>query len=243
MMSLSLLVKTLIVIATIGIALFAQTPPELADARLKANASLPQNNHPGIGTPISQALADARALAPSKGVTWKGLDLVVLGHPNVAGLGIPGLLRRYEKLACQADVIAVGHITSSAYHLSSSGTAVYGDHIFVIDNLLKDNHALSIRGRPNIVVTGPGGSLTLPDGPIKFEVRAFPLLQTGVTHLQFLRYIPQSSAYQAIDDLSTLVATENNWVIARKDFSGLAMPGFTRGGLEARIGHRLTSCK
>jgi hypothetical protein len=55
--------------------------------------------------------------------------------------------------------------------------------------------------------------------------------------------IPESSAYEALDPNSTLVATGNNWVIARKLFSALTVPEFTRGVLEASIANWLTSCK
>lgn len=60
------------IIPAIGTGLLAQTSPELVGPRLKENASLSQNNHPGIGTPIPPALADARALAPSSGMERLG---------------------------------------------------------------------------------------------------------------------------------------------------------------------------
>lgn len=241
---LSSLGRLLIVSATIlSIASFAQTPSDLADPRLKANANLPQHNPPGISIP--QLLANAHAQAPSKGIPWKGLDIVASDDEAVS----PGesiitiLLQLYRKQACQADAIVVGHTTSSAYHLSAFGTGIYGDYVFVIDMLLKDNGASSIRSKPDIVVTRPGGSLSLSEGPVNLEMRGFPRLQVGVTYLQFLRYVPQSSSYQAFDPFSTLVGNGNNWMIARKAFSGLVVPGFTRGALEPMIGNWLTSCK
>jgi hypothetical protein len=130
-----------------------------------------------------------------------------------------------------------------AYHLSAYGTAVYGDYDFVIGTLLKDNRISSIRSKPAIVVTRPGGSLTLPGGYVNNEFEQFPRFQSDALYLLFLRYIPESSAYEALDPNSTLVAAGNNWVIARKAFSGLTVPEFTRGVLEASIANWLTSCK
>jgi hypothetical protein len=152
------------------------------------------------------------------------------------------ILQVYQKQACQADAIIVGHPIASAYHLSSSGTSVYGDYIVAIDTLLKDNKTSSIRFRSDIIVTRPGGSLSLPDGNVNFELWAFPRLQVNVTYLQYLRYIQQSDAYQAIDNLSTLVADGNRWAISRKVFSKVVIPGFTRPSLETSISKSLTSC-
>jgi hypothetical protein len=237
--------RLLIIGATVlNIVSFAQTTSDLGDPMLKANASIAQHNPPGI--PIPQLLLNARALAPSKGVSsWKGLDIVASDDEAVSPGGsiVTVLLQVYQRQACQADAILVGHTSSWAYHLSAFGTGVYGDYVFVIDSLLKDNKASPIRSKPDIVVTRPGGSLSLAEGPVTLELAAFPQLQSGLTYLQFLRYIPQSSAYQALDPLSTLVANGNNWGIARKSFSRLAVPGFTRGALEPTIGNWLTSCK
>jgi len=235
----------------IGSTILAQTTsgvadPRLADPKLNAHAAIIQNNHYGH-MPIPQMLADAHAKAPSKGVTWKGLQLTIHEHPTVVPPGTESAettrLRSYQKQACQADAIAVGHITASAYHLSASGATIYGDHIFVVDALLKDNQSSSIRQRPDIIVTRPGGSLVLPEGPVNVDPESFPRFQPDTTHLIFLKYIAETSAYQAIDSFSTLIARGNNWVIAAKPYSNLALPGFTRGALEATISSWLTSCK
>ena len=143
---------------------------------------------------------------------------------------------------CAADAIIVGHITSSVYHLSAAGTGVYGDYIVVIDRLLKYNQAASIPSKAGIVVTRPGGSLLLPEGLVNFDVQGFPPFESGAGYVQFLRYIPQSSAYQAINELSTLIAKQTNWVIAHKKFDQLVMPGFTRGVLEDTISKWVASC-
>ena len=229
---------------------FGQTPPapgtavDLSSPALKANASILQNDLPGPSIPGD--LARGRAAAASNGRPWKGLNMITFDDQPAPPPGeslTSALLRLYPRQACQADAIVVGHTISSAFHLSASGSRVYGDYIFAIDSLLKDNQASSIRSQPDIVVTRPGGSLSLPDGPINFEMRAFPRLQSGAAYILFLRYIPQSSSYQALDPFSTLVADGSNWVDARKAFSSLALPGFTRGPLEATIGNWLASCK
>src|SRR2546423_9488826 len=108
--------RILIVSLTVlTIASFAQKTSDLADPRLKANADLAQHNLPG--TPIPRLLDNARTRAPSQGVLWKGLNIVAADHPGAGPEPLStALLRVYEKQACQADAIVVGHITSSAYH-------------------------------------------------------------------------------------------------------------------------------
>jgi hypothetical protein len=235
------LVVGLLFLANAGVVL-AQSANDLADPKLNAHMNLAQNNPPD--TPIPQMLAHARALAPLKGLAWKGLDITVSGHEVLPpGSLSAALLQLYQKQTCQADAIAVGHMTSSAYHLSAAGAAVYGDHIFTVDALWKDNPAATIRPKPHIVITRPGGSLLLDDGPVNFEMQMFPRFQPGVAYLQFLRFIPESSAYQAINSFSTLVPNGNTWVIFRKDFSNLVLPDFAQTALLSTINAWLQSCK
>jgi hypothetical protein len=165
----------------------------------------------------------------------------VFDGDNLAGFTTAGASQRYQNLSCEADAIAVGHTDLWAQHLSTYGT-VYTDYVFVIDALLKDNQRSSIQSRPDIVVTRPGGSLLVNNDAVSFEYQGYPELQSGVTYLQFLLYIPKSGGYQASGTYSTLLASGDNWVVARKS-SAVAVPGLTRGTLGASIGNWLTSCK
>jgi len=230
-----------LVFAFANTGLFAQAT-DFATPGLQAHATLLQNNPPG--TPLAESLSRAQPIAASKGIPWKGLDFISGDEPgNVAGLNNNALLRLYQKRACQADAIVIGHAVSWVHHLSASGTAVYGDYDFAIAAVLKDNQAHSVLLRPGIIVTRPGGSITLAGGPVNFQFEGFPHLQSGITYLQFLKYIPASSGYYAVDPFSTLMASGNNWLITRKAFSRFVVPGFTIGALEASIGQWLTSCK
>lgn len=216
------------------------TSVDLSAPSLAANAKLPINEL--FGVPLTDSLVDGHETAISKGLPWTGMDYIVTD--DVGGMSsIAALLKLYQKIACQADAIAVGHTSLWAAHLSASRTAVYSDYVFVIDALLKDNKTFPIRSRPDIVVTRPGGLLSLPEGPVKFDFQSFPGLRAGATYLQFLRYVPESSAYHPYDSFSTLIATGSNWAIARKALSAWVIPGFTRGALESSIGEWLKSCQ
>jgi hypothetical protein len=206
------------------------------------HANLPQNA--SSGTPLAQMLANGRAVAMKNGIPWKGLDI------NVSGSDVlpPGpldqaLLENFEKQACRADAIVIGYPSgSSAYHLSAGGTTVYGDHIFVLQEVLKDNPAAPIGSRKAIVVTRPGGALVISGDPVHVSSGVFPALQAGKSYLLFLRYIPQSGAYHAIDSFSTLSLNQDNWVLYRNGFGGVPVPGLTRGGVADTVGSWVQSC-
>lgn len=228
--------------ATIGntAAIFSQTSAvDLTAPNLRTHARLPQNDHPGM--PIQQNLTEAHALAASKTIPWKGLNTFVIDHPG--GISNETLLQTYQKYVCLADAIAIGHTTLRLHHLSASGSAVYTDYVFVIDALLKDNRRSSIQTKREIVLTRPGGTLTLPEGSVTFENQEFPLLQPSTPYLVLLRYIPESGGYEAVDSLATLVQTETNWVIDRKTLAGRILPGFAIKSVDASIRLWLTSCK
>lgn len=222
------------------IALFAQTAStigttvDLGSPNLQVHATLMLNNLPG--SLISKSLAQASARAVAKGMPWKGLHYTVGDTwANVVAVASDW----YQKRTCQADAIVIGHSALSMAHLSANGTSVYTDYDYVIDGLLKDNKASSLQSKPDIVVTRPGGTLSLSGGPVSFEFMGFPRLQPNVTFLQFLRYIPQSSGYQPLDSLSTLVSVGTNWSLDRNP---MPVTAFARGALETSVATWLKSC-
>jgi hypothetical protein len=192
---------------------------------------------------LASTLSNARDAAPSRGIVWKGVEVIAFDEPgSLTGLTDANLLDIYKKRACLADAIVVGHTGSSLSHLSAYGTAVYTDYVFVTDTLLKDNAKAPIR-ESQIVVTRRGGSIVLPAGPVKYESQEYPNLQPGNTYLQFLRVIPESSSYHAIDAFSTLIAEGDSWVIVRNAASARVLPEFKRGAFETIISDWLKSCK
>jgi hypothetical protein len=218
----------------------ASAEAALASPTLKANAAIIQHNPPG--SPIGSTLSSAKASAPSRGIAWKGVDLIAFDSP--AGLiADTALLDIHRKRACLADAIAIGHTIAESSHLSAFGTAVYTDYAFVPDTLLKDNARAAIRGKPFIVVTRPGGSIELPGGPVEYESQEFPKLLPRGAYLQLLRFIPQSGSYHAIDGFSTFVANGETWSIARAAVSARTLPEFKRGVLEALISGWLKACE
>lgn len=223
----------------------AQAPVSLSSERLAAHAYLPQHNPPGIS--LRRQLADARAQAPSRGIlTWNGLNIAVTDHEllspsaSVATL----LLQHYAGLSCTADAIVSGRPRSSIYRLSASETGIYGDYLFSIETVLKNNAVSPLNTGAEMVITRPGGSLVLPEGPVSMRFRAYPELQENTTYWLFLRYISASSAYTALDPFSTLLLDiNNNWTITRSAFSSERLPELGRGTFETKIADWRKTCK
>jgi hypothetical protein len=214
----------------------------LGDPKLQVHASLPQNNLGSL--PLSEILQQAKATALRAGIPWTGLNLFGKGSEAAPpGPLSDALVKVYQKYICQADAIVTGHATASASHLSASTISIYSDYIFVIANVLKDNPASPIASKRDIVVTRPGGELTLPDGHVTLEDQDFPHLETDVTYVDFLKYVPQSTGYRPIGLFSTLRNNNGNLTIARQGFSNIALPGFTMAGIGPTVTSGLALCK
>ena len=229
--------RNIILVLTFSTSLLGQTS-SLTSPALKANAEIVQHNPPG--SRLESSLSEAKAAAPSRGIPWKGLDIISSEEPNgdITDALLLGLLK---KRACLADAIVIGDPTSSLSHLSAYGTAVYTDYLIAVNTVLKDNGRAPIRDS-RIIVTRRGGSIVLPDGPLTYDSQEFPNLQPRKTYLQFLRYIPESSSYYAIDGYSTAVAGSDGWMLVRTAMKDRALLEFKRGAFEAIISEWLRSC-
>ena len=222
-----------------------QTSPGLKSERLALHSQMPHNNFPGIS--LHQQLADAKVQASSRGVpNWRGLDIVVTDQETLGPSASVAtlLLQLYSKQACNADAIVIGSLRSSNFHLSASETSVYGDHLFSVSTLLKDDSDNPIRIGAEIVITRPGGALALTEGPVNMRFRAYPAFQEKATYLLFLRYISATAAYSAIDPFSTLLLdASNSWIITRSTFASIRLPELARGALESNVADWRKACK
>ena len=218
-----------------------QSLPNLRSASLEAHARLPLNNPAGV--PIPELLEDDHRHATSAGMAWKGMQLITgEGLPGVSGSNQPALSEMYRKLTCSADAIVIGHMTAAAYHLSQMKTSVYADYAFLVDTFLKGNKS-SATAKAGIIVTRPGGSLKLPEGPVSCDYDAYPRLRANSTYLLFLQYLPESSAYQPVNSLSTLVEEGGQWRITQKSLHDTTKPEFGKPLLETSIHKWVEKCR
>lgn len=98
-------------------------------------------------------------------------------------------------IACGADSIMVGQPTSSETDLTESQDFLYTDYRFRVESVLKTSPGLTNGGE--IIVTRPGGELTLNGRKVKTKALDFPLFEIGTRYLLFLRYLPETGTYRA----------------------------------------------
>lgn len=238
---LSLRVTTLIALLGFGAqtCLMAQSVTvDLTSPMLKANADLPRFSR--AGRTLSAELDEARSAAASRKIQWKGLEYVVSDSDNIAGFTADGAQRFYKKRACAADAIVIGHSSASASHLSTFGS-VYTDNVLSIDAVLLDNQSSSIAKASTIVVTRPGGSVVVNGDPVSFRYRSSPELKSTDTYLQFLQYIPASSAFIDLDAYSTLKRDHDSLLLFRNG-SNIAVTGLTFSGIKSTISGWRNNC-
>ena len=172
------------------------TGVDLNSPALSANAQLPKYFR--SGPPLAESLANARSGAAARGIAWKGLQFIMYDAENLAGFTSAGAVQRYQRLACQADGVVIGHTNRAAPHLSAFGT-VYSDYEVVVDTWLKTNPKSLTGPIPAIVVTRPGGSLTVANDPVSFEYEGFPELKGELlTFNSFSTFPPASPIKRSI---------------------------------------------
>ena len=167
--------------------------PALENPKLRYNATLWQHNR--FHTPLS-----------------KGMTTHVSSDYGVSTTGNNDKVSQQQlaTAACQSDAVVVGRVLESAYHLSTSQTEVYGDHLFVLTRVLKAKDP-SVKPHSQIIVTRPGGTVPPPVGPITVTISDVPPLDPATDYLLLLKHLPDSDSYRALDTFSTLQSTLSGW--------------------------------
>lgn len=242
--SFSAVLLTLLTLVDSPYLLFAQSSNAvgLQEPKLKANAALWRYNPPG--ETLSDQLLRAHVVADQQRIEWRGLDVIVSsGLENLEDVGISSLTAQLRKETCSADTIVVGRVNNSVYHLSDSKTSIYGDHLFTVNQVLKSNVLSPFKVLDNIVITRPGGSISLPEGPVNVRYDDFPVFERGATYLLFLRYRSESSSYDAAESFSALKAEGDTWRVLAKDYSRLTSSELKHSAIEQLVSSSLRSCR
>lgn len=110
-------------------------------------------------------------------------------------------LNKYlEKANCAADAIVIGSVSSRTSQIIEEGTFTFTDYELTIEEILKDNRVAPIQPNGAITITRSGGAVKLNGRTIRAtDYRSEPL-QAGGRYLLFLRFIPDTGAYQSLDN-------------------------------------------
>jgi len=104
---------------------------------------------------------------------------------------------------CDADAIVVGTVEIKSSQLTEDEEFIFTDYELLIEEVLKDNSAAPILANQMVTITRPGGSIRLNNRNIKAVADSFKLLEIGKRYLLFLRYIPITDSYSALNSKSS----------------------------------------
>lgn len=126
-------------------------------------------------------------------------ELIVNLVPSLQYLSPEGESPIISQLAERADTIVIGSITSKSSQITSTGTFVFTDYSFRIEEVLKGIDAVTPKPQSTITVTRPGGKVLLNGRVVTFNDYGFQPLRAGRRYLLFLKYLPATGAYQAVN--------------------------------------------
>jgi hypothetical protein len=109
------------------------------------------------------------------------------------------LQRLLQEMAGNADAVVVGTVTNKSSQLTEDEDYVFTDYEMSVGEVLKDNPAAPIRTNNRITVTRPGGTILLNGRVVEAIDEAFQPLRKKGQYLVFLRFIPSTGGYQALN--------------------------------------------
>jgi len=121
----------------------------------------------------------------------------------------PSSFEFLTKLACDAEAVVLGVVESKTSQLTEKGDFIFTDYDFRVQEILKNNPGAAIQSSDTIIVTRPGGSVSLKGQIYRVKDKSFRNLQPGKTYLLFLNFIPNTKAYKAINSEGSFLIGEN----------------------------------
>jgi hypothetical protein len=137
-------------------------------------------------------------------------DLVIQGVHAISTTGRPANansdpLWHLEGLACFSDLAVSGTPLAGTSHMTSNQRFVYTDWSFQIGEILEANPADALKPGAVITVLSTGGRLTIDGRTVIANDNGFTEFVPGQHYALYLKFIPQTKAYQAMGDDSFLL--------------------------------------
>jgi hypothetical protein len=131
-----------------------------------------------------------------------------------------------KNLACEADAIVTATIKDQSSQLTENKEFIFTDYSAVVEEVHKNNQSASISPNSIITITRPGGRVEIKGKVVAALDAAFKLLKEGHRYLLFLKYVPQTGAYQSIRQGGFLI--KGNSLVAMTDEAVAGGTGDTR---------------
>ncbi len=122
-----------------------------------------------------------------------------------------------QDLACEADSVIIGVIQSKSSQLTEDKNFIFTDYEVIVDEVLKDNLADPINPTTLITVTRPGGVIRLNGKVVHAQDNAFKPFNIDGRYLLFLRHLPTSRSYQAVNSAGSFRIENRKVIQLRKD--------------------------
>ncbi len=172
-----------------------------------------------VGMPVQEGVMTEQQRKHSK--LYKEYSMGQRRIPDELGSGQPGILIKVhsplafsdkipssfesilQKLACDADAVVIGVAKNKASQLTENRDFLFTDYEISIQEVLKDNPAQHAVTDGELTVTRPGGAIQLNGKTVEAIDASFQPLKVGKRYLLFLRFIPTTGTYKAVNSLSS----------------------------------------
>ncbi len=126
----------------------------------------------------------------------QGEVTVSIGIPMFPTVGLqPSAREVLRNLSCEADAVVLGSVENKESHLTEDETWIYTEYDFLVDEIIKDNLALSIVLNDKIKITRPGGLIKLDNQVVRVQDRLYEQLKKNKKYLLFLKFVPSTQGY------------------------------------------------
>lgn len=163
---------------------------------------------PDEPTPVIEGVLTERELRHSRLFEGRGTGKKLLDFTGEAHLVIgPGLeagitsnvrptLSQYlGKRICASDAVVIGKVLRKQSQLTTDGEFIFTDFSVKVESVLKNDRQKAIGLHEEIVVTGPGGKVSLRGRVLTVEDRNQARLMIGDRYLLFMVAVPETGAY------------------------------------------------
>lgn len=114
-----------------------------------------------------------------------------------------------QEMADSADAVIIGVMKSKSSQLTEDEDYVFTDYEIAVNDVLKNNAAASIQTNDKLTVTRPGGTILLNGRVVQAIDESFQPLRKGGEYLLFLRYIPATGGYQALNSRASFQLSDD----------------------------------
>jgi hypothetical protein len=118
------------------------------------------------------------------------------GDPSETPFDFQKFLR---EMAGEADAVVIGTVKNKSSQLTEDEDYVFTDYDMTVVEVLKDNAAAPVQTNKEIVVTRPGGTILLNGRIVEALDESFQPLRKKNQYLLFLRFIPSTGSYEALN--------------------------------------------